>query len=1238
MGRLIGLELHNFKSYKGTTTIGFGSSFFTSIIGPNGAGKSNMMDAISFVLGIQSSQLRSNNLKDLIYRGRKEDSPEETFDASFDDSDAPTRAHVIAVYEKDDKLILNLKRTISVNGTSEYHINDRTVTALNYSLVLKAENILIKARNFLVFQGDVEQIASQSSQELTKLVENISRSNELIPEYNELKLDAEKAYADTQLVINKKRSLNSESRQYKDQRDEQIEFEHKLMEKSDKIKQINLYKLYHNEQKHFLLKNEVLEQRNHLKVIKSGLLKQEQVYKQSQTEFAQKSLEVKKHQIRTKEVTSQIDDLNRQLLPIEASKRAKSAKIASLKLKVQVISQDIVRQKQSVNSVERKLRDAQKLYDEFQVKSASSITSISQEGQIEYEKLRLEYLANEGAELEEKLSLLINEKESIQSNINHLQNQKANAQNRIDELELILNSDLNPKLKELSVELTDTLAMRLEKTDARAKLVKRKDEHNYKELQLNSQLRDVLVKLDELASQQRESDRQIRLRENVSTLKKLLPKGSIKGLVNDLVRPSQKKYDLALLTILGMNFDSIIVESSAIAYRCIERLKEMRLGTATFIPLDSIQIDPVNLNYLRSLDPGAQPGIDIVEYDDKTIEQAVQYVVGDALVVDNIELARKLKWNSSNRLQSKIVTVDGSVIHKSGLMTGGLQQQKYGAISNWDKNEVNKLTGVKEKLNDDLSKLLESKPKELEITVLSDEITQIDDKIPILRNQKINLERVIEDRKSEIAFQNDLIVKYNESIEEKNVAKSEVEARMNDIQEKISVLQDSVYADFCERHSFTNGIEDYENLHGSSLRERTREKMSFSRSIAVLSNKLTFENERLVDIEERKSSLESLLKKAEAEVLTVMSEKQELASKIDQLQAEHEVLVSEEEQYAKQLQSKLKHSKSLESSFKEAESEMADISKKIIDIEEQLLSVDTDRVSYLRNCKIERTNVPLKDGLLDEIPIAGDFDSLVKEIYKIEIDYSDLDERSKEEFNLKTEARYDVELQDIISELEKLTPNVKAVEKLNEIEGKIKVYENELSTVRQRDRKAVEKFNKVKAKRYSMFMEAFKHISEKIDSIYKELTTSPTSPIGGSAYLDLEDIEEPYNSGIKYHAMPPLKRFRDMELLSGGEKTMAALALLFAIHSYQPSPFFVLDEVDAALDNANVARIANYIKKSAGPNFQFIVISLKNSLYEKSDALVGIYREQQANSSRTVTLDLRNYPEEEVPDTTVVAS
>jgi structural maintenance of chromosome 1 len=213
-------------------------------------------------------------------------------------------------------------------------------------------------------------------------------------------------------------------------------------------------------------------------------------------------------------------------------------------------------------------------------------------------------------------------------------------------------------------------------------------------------------------------------------------------------------------------------------------------------------------------------------------------------------------------------------------------------------------------------------------------------------------------------------------------------------------------------------------------------------------------------------------------------------------------------------------------------------------------------------------------------------------------------------------------IRDFNDELEKLNPNMRAIDRLDGVETRLKATDKEYEDSRTAARKSKDAFTKIKDKRFDLFNKAFTHISEQIQTVYKDLTRSASYPLGGQAYLDIEDSDTPYLSGIKYHAMPPLKRFRDMEHLSGGEKTMAALALLFAVHSYQPSPFFVLDEVDAALDNANVEKIKNYIRNHAGPGMQFIVISLKTGLFQGSESLVGVFRDQEVNSSKTLTLDV----------------
>jgi structural maintenance of chromosome 1 len=183
---------------------------------------------------------------------------------------------------------------------------------------------------------------------------------------------------------------------------------------------------------------------------------------------------------------------------------------------------------------------------------------------------------------------------------------------------------------------------------------------------------------------------------------------------------------------------------------------------------------------------------------------------------------------------------------------------------------------------------------------------------------------------------------------------------------------------------------------------------------------------------------------------------------------------------------------------------------------------------------------------------------------------------------------------------------------------------------KQDSKSASQAFHECQELRRKLFMDAFNHVAGEIDEIYKSLTKSEKFPLGGTAYLNVESIERPYEQGVKFHAMPPMKRFRDMEQLSGGEKTVAALALLFAIHAFKPSPFFVLDEIDAALDAANVSKVSNYIRsRSQHDGLQCIVISLKDSFYQKADALVGVYKDLPKQTSATLTLDLSQYADDD---------
>jgi structural maintenance of chromosome 1 len=173
----------------------------------------------------------------------------------------------------------------------------------------------------------------------------------------------------------------------------------------------------------------------------------------------------------------------------------------------------------------------------------------------------------------------------------------------------------------------------------------------------------------------------------------------------------------------------------------------------------------------------------------------------------------------------------------------------------------------------------------------------------------------------------------------------------------------------------------------------------------------------------------------------------------------------------------------------------------------------------------------------------------------------------------EVEAALVKKIESLLAELETMQPNMHALERFEGVTGKLKECENELSELQEKAKDVNQRFDDVKKQRQRLFEDCFKHVSVALGVIYKDLTKSSKHPAGGNAYLTLENTDEPYSSGTRFTAMPPMKRFRDMDQLSGGEKTMAALALLFSIHSYRQAPFFVLDEVDAALDNVNVKKV-----------------------------------------------------------------
>ncbi|CAD0045513.1 unnamed protein product [Aureobasidium pullulans] len=1229
MGKLIRLELFSkflatdiHYSYKGHHVLLFGDSYFTSIIGPNGSGKSNSMDAISFVLGIKSSHLRSTHLRDLVYRGRvlktsrinadgtatevpegETQEPEAESGAQEEDQDTqtstqradPTNAWVMAVYEDDAGDEQAWKRSITSTGQSEYRINNRPVSAKQYNEALEAENILIKARNFLVFQGDVEAIASQSSKDLTRLIEQISGSLEHKADYDRLKIEAEKAAEDQAFRLNQRRGINSEIKQYQEQKREVDNYTRKADERDQAIVTHVLWKLFHFQQVVESSGAEIQKHQEELKEHRRNVESFEARLAEAQQEQARAGREVHKLERNIKNKEKAVEEKENDLLPINEKISLSNKKLEVSRKRIAEISKERDAQSRNADQLKKDLDVVQKAQSrweqEWSAAQQQAGRELSEADLQEYNRLRGDVNKRTAAD-QIKVDNITRQLKTDEETVESLKSKVDSTENHISKLDSEVAS-----LRSRRDELSSTIQFNT-LTSERLKSAQ-------KHTEIEEKLHEVLHKLNDASVSQRESEKETRARETVAAMKRIFP--GVRGQLWSLCKPKQKKYNVAVSTVLGRHNDSIVVDTEKVAKECIQYLRDQRAGQATFIPLDTIMHKAPNAN-LKGMHRGMRLAIDTIDYEN-AVERAISFACGNSIVCDDLQIARHLCYEK--HVEAKAVTLDGTIIHKGGLMTGGNGSNDQRNARKWEDSEVENLRRLKDKLLADLGALPKGHRRQAEEETLQGELAGLESRRAFADEELKALESNIESKRRELKHARHQLEETRPKYEEQAHGVTTLRSQLESYSSSVATVEDEVFAAFCQRLGYSD-IRAYEAQQGSAQQEAAQKKLEFTTQRSRLENQLAFETQRLQTTKDRIAKLQADVKEAQANIANLESERDSLNNELDELNAEveqmNEQLITRRTKY----------------------DEKSD--------KEEVQRSNSDRYSLLRKCRIEEINVPLtpQSRKLESLPLDGgmaaDEDAMdvdeeegsqrVPEVndYGIDLDFSELDDDLKEDNSEQCETNLQETISTIQADLDKMAPNMRAIERLEGVEARLKSTDDEFEASRKAAKEAKDQFDEVRETRSELFTKAYDHISGQIDQVYKELTRTASFPLGGQAYLDLEDTDEPYLSGIKYHAMPPLKRFRDMEHLSGGEKTMAALALLFAIHTYAPSPFFVLDEVDAALDNANTARLANYVKEHAGPGMQFVVISLKNS-----ETLVGVMRDQTVNSSRTLTMDLRKY-------------
>lgn len=764
---------------------------------------------------------------------------------------------------------------------------------------------------------------------------------------------------------------------------------------------------------------------------------------------------------------------------------------------------------------------------------------------------------------------------------------------------------------------------------------------------LDTEIEGINATLRDARDDRRKNKDEERLSQAMNTLKRHFP--GVQGRLVDLCRPTQRRFNLAVTVAAGKDMDAIVVDTFQTGAECIQYLREQQVGTATFLPLDKIQVPSAeSTEHVRAVteqDGRYRLAADVIACDE-SVKKAVLYAVGNTVVCDDLDCARELCFGQGGRRRPdeqarvKAVTIGGAVISKGGTMTGGVTKDDTNRAGRWDEREMDKLREKKEQL--------EAERAELDVVGSGgrggrrrEGSLSHSTKIEELRNTVGNLKNRDQYSKSDLDYT-------EKQLKEKQTFLSSTEKQMAKLQkqlsaaekefEKVSVavqgaIEDVKAAEDEHLGPFreATGLRDlqaYEEAIGKSREDFNQKKRTVMEHIAKLEQQKNYELGR--DFKKPLERLEKRINDRKAKLEEAKEREADLLEKV----AEAKAKLADAESTLKQASGNEKtHEDEVrvaQKAFSEAQEERLKVSK-AINSEESLLERLRGKLhETLQKARVEEVDLPIIHGSGEEDPTRrstrsqprsqqADDDSeqeegtserssdllsqpfsqaLTQETAASTAHFSQADdarvvrdrkETAKIDFSSlrlplrkrvsdreekKMRKEFEDQLTKVAADIESMVPNMKANEAFDNVTERLKESGADFDKAKAEARKAVVAFQRIKGQRAKRFNDAFQHIDEALRTIYTDMTKSSKHPLGGNAYLSLDDAEEPYRGGMKFNAMPPMKRFRDMEQLSGGEKTVAALALLFAIHSYRPAPFFVMDEVDAALDNGKFRGIA----------------------------------------------------------------
>lgn len=1169
------LELQGFKSFADKTVLEFMPGI-TAVIGPNGSGKSNISDSIRWVLGEQSMKsLRGTKSLDIIFAGTQNRKSLGFAEASlvFDNTDGALPIEYTEV---------TVTRKIYRSGETGYYIN-KVPCRLKDVLELFMDTGIGKDGYSIIGQGKIDEILSNKSEDRRHIFEEAAG----IVKFRTRKAESEKKLEHTKLNLLRINDILAEIEANIEPLKAQSEKAKKYLSLREELKSIEIGLFLYNIEKY--------------KTTLEEIVKDEEIYTTQCEEEEEKLEKIKQLKEALKEevdrITNQIEEMSN--IGFESQKE------------IEMLNSDINVANTRINNNEENKQRYEKEIEELEIRKKELEDEIKQkeekrdnlkQNREKYEK-ELEEKEKALEEITKKLSSKELEIEGYKKQVEENTDKKYELQSQSHEQDINFENDEKRQRQiksEISNYISELDATRLQKEDIskgfyeieskRNSILKLLEEINVKKQSSDQKIKAYNTQINQLENEMRIKESRLRFlvetekeKEGyVKSVKSLLKdcenvkelgKGMHGVLANIIDVPEQ--YQTAIEMSLGMSLQNIVTDTEQDAKRLVEHLRKNNLGRASFLPIASVR--GKKLDKIKGKENGVI-GIasDLIKFD-KKYEQIIVSLLGRTVIVDNMDNA--IKVAKQNGYTFRIMTLDGDMINPSGAITGGSVAKK----------TVNILGRGKE------------------IEKLQKEIKDIKQKIEKIKQEKQDFENSIEDTI-------EMATSLEKELQEIDITYATEKQKVVAIDENIEKLEKRLQKLKDEEQQLEKHKEEAKNTKQEiekEIEELTNQNEELTKVITEFAE-LNKDNQKYVDdlnfditnlkisvssFDESEASIEEMKERINMDIENTLKSIENKKLQIEQIKSDNfnlQETIKETKQKIENIKEEVKNSGS---KIEELKNDRQDKNKKLSEQENEI----SEKFKVIEDLKSQIVKIDVKKTKLEE-----DIQSIINKMWEeYELTPNNITEEYKKPENVALTQKRVNNLRADIRNLGSI--NIDSIEEYKNTKERYDFMceqRVDLENTMAKFRKMIQEMTTTMKQQ---FKEQFELINKNFAEVFKELFG------GGNASLKLEDEENILDCGIEITVQPPGKKLQNMMLLSGGEKAFTAIALLFAILKINPAPFCVLDEIEAALDDVNVYRFAEYLKKFS-KDTQFLVITHRKGTMEAADTVYGVTMEESGIS------------------------